>query len=364
MVYDGNFQDEIEQFDEIPVSEETIEFDGLKKAAAKAERRRRRRRLRNERTGKIAACVILVVLILLIVLAVIFEQEFESFLYGDSRNTLAPSMMPTTRKPTVRATANPTVAPKPTFAVFTNSPTGPATPPPIMAPTESPTKTQAPTMVVQSQYFFNPIADTTLHLNGAHKNKIFGRDESLSVQRGNKESTLPGQEVTLPTIVSLIQFDTSELPKRSRWPDEADEVVKTALRLFHIPKNSAEDTHDEISVEDISPVTVEVYRLPNNHDMVIESLSGEGFQQVPRSVQDGILVAQQVVKPLDEIVDINVTPAIFLPQDATGYDDTEILFLIKVYWEEESHARDMFKSRESDHQSPLLAFFNLAPYEP
>ena len=53
MVYESNFEDELE-FDEVPVSEETIEFDGLQKATAKAERRRKRRRLRNERTGKIA----------------------------------------------------------------------------------------------------------------------------------------------------------------------------------------------------------------------------------------------------------------------------------------------------------------------
>ncbi len=367
MVYEGNFEDEIDQFDEIPVSEETIEFDGLQKAAAKAERRRKRRRMRNERTGKIAACVFLVILILLIVLAVVFERKIESFLYGHSRETLAPSASPTTRPPTIRATNKPTVAPKPTYAVFTDSPTRTATPPPIGAPTEAPTKTQAPTATLQHIYKFETNADTTLHLNGAHSNKIFGREETLSVQRGNKESTRPGQEVTLPAIVTLIQFDTSNdietqnpLPKRKRWPEDAEDFVKAALRLKHIRKDSILDTNDEMPMEDIAPVTVEVYRLPNNHEMIIESLSGDGFHAAPRPVQDGILVAQQVVKPTDEIVDINITPALFLPEDATGYDDSTYLFLLKVYWEEESHARDMFKSRESDDSvSPMLAIFQL-----
>lgn len=359
MVYDDNFEDEIDQFDEIPVSEETIKFDGLEKAAAKAERRRKRRRLRNERTGKIAACVLLICVIVAIITAVVMEKETEHFLYGESRDTLSPTQSPTTKPPTIRATAEPTVAPKPTYSVFTDSPVGPPTPPPVSAPTLAPTKTMAPTAVMQNMYFYEPMADTTLHLNGAHASKIFGRETTLSVQRGNKESTLPGQEVTLPAIVSLLQFDLTSLPKRNRWPAEADEVVKMGLRLQHIPKDSPEDTHDEVSIEDILPVTVEVYRLPNNHEMIIESLSGEGFQQVPRSVQEGILVGQQVIKPDAGTVDINVSPALFLPEDAQNYDDDWMLLKLKVYWEEEAHQRDMFKSRESDLQAPQLVFFNM-----
>mmetsp|Transcript_1901 Transcript_1901/g.4440 ORF Transcript_1901/g.4440 Transcript_1901/m.4440 type:complete len:96 (-) Transcript_1901:47-334(-) len=57
---------------------------------------------------------------------------------------------------------------------------------------------------------------------GIHKGRIYGREETLKVQRGNKASTPPGQQVTLPSIVSLLQFDMNNgleerLPKRSRF---------------------------------------------------------------------------------------------------------------------------------------------------
>ena len=363
MAYDSNFEDELEQFDEIPVSEERIEFDGLQKAAAKAERRRKRRRTRNERTGKIAAAVILVCILTAIVLAVVFEKEVEEVLYQDSREvvSLSPTLSPTTRKPTIRTTSSPTLAPKPTYHVFTPSPTGP---PPVPAPT---TVSPAPTAVMRDTYTFEPVADTFLHLDGIHKGKIYGRQETLSVQRGNKASTLPGHEVTLPAIVSLIEFDTTQgitkpLPKRSRWP-EAEDQVKVELQIHHIPKNSPMDNTDEMAVEDILPISLEIYRLPNNRDMIVESLTGEAFQEIPRSMREGILITQQTIGPTDTVLDIDVTSALFLPEGTTGYGDEEVLLMLKVYWEEESIARDLFASREADGKSPHLIFSNMLSEE-
>ena len=360
----STFEDEL-QFDEVPVSEGKIEFDGLKKAAVKSERRRKRRRMRNERTGKIAACVILISIIIAIVLACVFVKETEHILYQDSLNAMteSPTLSPTVPKPTIRTTSSPTMAVKPTYSVLTPSPTGPATSPPV---TESPTGL-GPTSVMTDSYTFEPIADTYLHLNGPHKNKIFGREERLSVQRGNKESTLPGHEVSLPTIVSVIEFDTTKetettkaLPRRSRWPEDQ---VKVMLRIHHVPKDSPMDNTDEMPVEDILPVKVEINRLPNNPDVIIESLSGEGYQNTPKSWTEGIPIAQHVVQATDTVLEIDVTNAMFLPEDATGYGDHQVFLLLKVYWEETPTARDMFASRESDGQSPQLIFSNMVPEE-
>ena len=376
MAYDSYFEDEIaldgsDAFEDIPVSTQKVEFEGFKKAASKAERRRERRRRRNERTGKIAACVILLCIIIAIILAVVFVEETEHILYGDSLQPLTetPTMSPTVAKPTMPTSPSPTIAPKPTLSMLTPSPTGPRTAAPIAAPTDSPTITQAPTSVLRDSYVFEPIADTYLHLNGPHKTKIYGREETLSVQRGNKESTLPGQEITLPTIVSLIEFDTNKefgnntaLPKRSRWP-EAGNQVKVILRIHHIPKDGSNGETDDLSIEDILPVNVEVYRLPNNHDMEIERLTGEGFQNAPKSVTEGILIAQQLVQASDTILDIDVTAALFLPEDATEYGDDQVLLLLKVNWEETSIARDLFRSRESDGDSPQLIFSNMISNE-
>jgi len=368
MAYDNQFEDEIaiDTFDEIPVSEEKIQFDGLEQAAAKAERRRKRRRLRNERTGKIAACVILILIILAIVLSVTFVKETEHILYQDSylSESESPTMVPTVAKPTIRTTSSPTIAPKPTLSVVTPSPTAPT------APTDSPTKsTPAPTSVMVDTYTFEPVADTYLHLNGPHKSKIHGREETLSVQRGNIESTKPGEEATVPTIVSVIEFDTTKksgapqaLPNRSRWP-EAEDQVKVMLRIHHVPKDSAMDPDDEEDIDDILPVNVEVYRLPNNHDMIIESLAGEDFYKAPKSVTEGILIAQESVEAADTVVEIDVTSALFLPEDTTGYGDEQVLLLLKVYWEETPTARDMFSSRESDGLSPQLIFSNMVSEE-
>ena len=380
MAYDNRFQDEhalddlalsLDEFDDIPVSSDKIEFDGLKKAAAKSERRRERRRRRNERTGKIAACGILGVILLAVYLSVTFVKETEHVLYQDSLKDLteSPTMSPTEAKPTIRTTPSPTVATKPTLSVLTPSPTGPRTAPPNQAPTDSPTVTSAPTDVMMDQYYFEPSADTYIDLNGPHKTNIHGRAEWLLVQRGNKESTLPGQEVTLPAMVSLIEFDTTNdsgpfksLPKRSRWP-KAEDQVTVMLRIHHVPKDDPIYQNDELSIEDILPVNVEVYRLPNNHEMIIESLTGEVFQNAPKSVTEGILIAQQMVEATDTILDIDITPAMFLSENAIGYDDDQVLLLLKVYWEEIPTQKDMFLSREADGQSPQLIFSNMLSKE-
>lgn len=369
MVYEKNFEDEIaldgpNDMEDIPVTSGKMEFEGLKKATSKAERRRERRRRRNERTGKIAACVLLICLIIAIILALVFVEETEHMLYGDSEVPLTetPTMSPTVPKPT---SPSPTIVPKPTLSVLTLSPTGPNTRAPIGPPTDAPTTTLAPTSVMRDSYVFEPVADTYVDLNGPHKTKIHGREETLSIQRGNKESTLPGQEVTLPAMVSLIQFDTTKesentktLPKRSRWPESVNQV-KVTLRVHHVPKDKTNTQSDELDVDDILPVNVEVYRLPNNHDMVIERLTGESFQNSPKSVTEGILIAQQLVQATDTVLDIDVTSALFLPEDATGYGDEQVLFLMKVYWEETSTARDLFQSRESEEGSPQLIFTNM-----
>jgi len=381
MVYNGDrFEDEqalddlalqgIDDFAEIPMTEQKIQFDGFEKAAAKAERRRERRRRRNERTGKIAACVIIVCILIAVFLALAFVRETEHVLYQDSYepDTETPTTSPTAAKPTMSETPSPTDVPKQVYSVLTQSPTGPRTAPPIEAPTESPTVTQAPTSLIMDNYMFEPVADTYLHLHGPHKTKIYGREETLSIQRGNKESTLPGQEVTIPAMVSLIEFDlrkdsknASPLPERSRWP-EAENQVKVILRISHIPKDSPEYT-GQLDIDDILPVIVEVDRLPNNHDLIIESLNGEGFQNAPPSVREGIPITQQKVEAIDTTVEIDITSAMFLPENTNGYGDDQVLLLLKVYWEEESNAMDMFASRESDGQSPQLIFSNMVSEE-
>jgi len=376
MTYNSNFEDEIaldgpDGFEDIPVSSQKVEFEGFKKAASKSERRRERRRRRNERTGKIAACVILLFIIIATILSIVFVEEIEHVLYGDSLQpvTETPTTSPTVAKPTMPISPSPTIVPKPTLSMLTPSPTRPGTAAPIAAPTDAPTTTHAPTAVMRDKYVFEPNADTYLHLNGPHKTKIHGREEMLSVERGNKESTLPGQEVTLPTIISLIQFDTTKemgnsaaLPKRSRWSEDANQV-KVMLRIHHVPKGGSDGNTDELSVEDILPVNVEFYRLPNNHNMEIERLTGEGFQNAPKSVTEGILIAHQLVEATDKILEIDVTSALFLSEDVVGYGDEQVLFLLKVYWEEKSNASDLFKSRESDDGSPQLIFSNMISKE-
>lgn len=373
MGYDNHFQDEpafggVDQFDDIPISSQKIEFEGFKKAAAKAERRRERRRRRNERTGKIAACVLLLLIFIGILLAVSFVEKAKIVLYQDSLEdaTDIPTMSPTKRRPTYPTSPSPTVAPKPTVHLMTPSPTSRSGALPIPAPTDSPTKSPAPTSILRDSYTFEPVADTYLHLNGIHKNKIHGREERLSVQRGNRDSTLPGEE-GLPTIVSLIAFDTTKesgdtkaLPKRSRWP-ESESKVNVMLQIHHVPKNS-EDL-DELSVDDILPVNVEVYRLPNNHDLDIELLTGEEFDNAPKSVTEGILIAQQMVEPTDTVLEIDVTSSMFLAEGATGFGDEQVLLLLKIYWEETANTHDLFQSRESDDGSPQLIFSNMLSEE-
>jgi len=373
MGYDGHFQDEptfggADQFDDIPIPSQKIQFEGLKKAAAKAERKRERKRRRNERTGKIAAVVLLILILIGILLAVSFVSKAEKVLYQDSLEDVTdiPTMSPTKRRPTYPTSPSPTVAPKPTAHLMTSSPTGRGATSPIAAPTDSPTKSPAPTSILRDSYTFDPVADTYLHLNGIHKNKIHGHEERLSVQRGNRDSTLPGEE-GLPTIVSLIQFDTTKesgdtkaLPERSRWP-LAENQVSVILRIHHVPKDSVD--LDELSVEDDLPVNVEVYRLPNNHDLDIESLTGEVFDNGPKSVTEGKLIAQQKVAPTDTVLEIDLTSSMFLVEDANLFGDEQVLLLLKVYWEETSHAHDLFESRESDNGSPQLIFSNMISEE-
>jgi len=381
MANGDHFEDEhirlggINDYDEPPAEPTKIQFDGLKIATSKAERRRRRRRRRNERMGKIAACIILMCIIIAIILSITLVKETEHILYQDSLYGLSesPSMTPTEIKPTIYTTPSPTVAPKPTFSVMTLSPTVHRTTSPNTAPTSFPTKSPAPTDIMENEYNFDPVADTYLYLDGSNKGKIYGHEATLWLQRGNKESTLPGKIPTISNIVGIVQFDTTKristndkaLPNRSRWPEQLDQIQVT-LRIHHVPKNDLDDEIDELSVEDQLPVKMEIYRLPNNDMMVIESLTGDDFQRAPKEVTEGVLVGQHLVEATDTILDFDVTSAIFLTSDQitnnsdiTAYTDDQVLFLLKVSWTESSRQGGQFETRESDYGSPQLIFSNM-----
>ena len=383
MANGDQFEDEpvlggVDAFDEPPAQSSKIEFEGLNIATSNSERRRERRKRRNERTGMIAACILLVCILIAVILAITLEKEVEHVLYSDSIYDLSesPTMAPSKMKPTIRTTPSPTVAPKPTFAVLTPSPTAQRTDSPNVTP--SPTRSPSPTAIMTDSYSFNPIEDTYLYLDGPYKGKKYGNQEKMWIQRGNKESTLPGQEVTLPTIVSIVQFDTMKkpsanynlfkaLPDRSRWPEQQEQVQVT-LRIHHVPKSDLEDETDELSVEDILPINIEVYRLPNNNVMVVESLTGEDFHNAPKEVTEGVLVGQHLVEATDTVLDIDVTSAMFLTSDKikdnrnnniTAYNDDQVMFLLKISWEEAPRQGDQFEARESEYGSPQLIFSNM-----
>lgn len=380
MANGDQFEDEpvlggVDAFDEPPAQSSKIQFEGLNVATSKSERRRERRKRRNERTGMIAACILLVCILIAVILSVTFVKEAEHVLYQDSIYGLSesPTMAPSKMKPTIRTTPSPTVAPKPTFSVLTPSPTAPN----VITP--SPTRSPSPTAIMTDSYSFNPVADTYLYLDGNYKGKKYGHQKTMWIQRGNKESTLPGQEVTLPTIVGIVQFDTIKkpsanynyfkaLPNRSRWPEQQDQQVQVTLRIHHVPKNDLEDETDELSVEDLLPVNIEVYRLPNNNMMVVESLTGDDFQNAPKEVTEGVLVGQHLVEATDTVLDIDVTSAMFLNSDKiknnknndiAAYNDDQVLFLLKISWEEAPRQGDQFETRESDYGSPQLIFSNM-----
>lgn len=256
----NDFEDEplggADEFDKIPISSGKIQFDGLEKAAAKAERRRERRRRRNERTGKIAACILLGCLILGVILGLTLIKEAEHVLYQDSLNaeTESPTISPTRAKPTFPYTPKPTVTKKPTFSITTPPPTTRVTAAPNSVRTESPTTTPAPTVAMMDTYTFEPVGDTYVELDGPHKGKAYGHDEKFLVQRGDKDTTHPGQEVTIPTAVGIIQFDTSEgLPRRSQWP-KSENQVQVTLRIHHIGRDDSNKYTNEVLVEDLKPV--------------------------------------------------------------------------------------------------------------
>ena len=177
----------------------------------------------------------------------------------------------------------------------------------------------------------------------------------------------------MSNIVGIIQFDTTKristndkaLPNRSRWPEQLDQIQVT-LRIHHVPKNDLDDEIDELSVENLLPVNMEIYRLPNSDMMVIESLTGDDFQRAPKGVTEGILVGQHLVEATDTILDIDVTSAIFLTSNqitnnnnVTAYTDDQVLFLLKISWKETPRQGGQFETRESDYGSPQLIFSNM-----
>mmetsp|Transcript_19416 Transcript_19416/g.40801 ORF Transcript_19416/g.40801 Transcript_19416/m.40801 type:complete len:452 (-) Transcript_19416:209-1564(-) len=402
-----------------------VRFEGLAEAGAKAERRRKRRRKRYERIGKIAACVLLVCVLVAVVLCATLLREAEHVLYQDSlvRLSESPSAGPTAAKPTVphhnkdRFTPPPggagTRTKTPTFHTRTPPPTVRHTRTPSGATqadthtnTEAPTVTASPTSAMRNSYAFEPVGDTYVYLDGAHTTKNYGTEETFWVQHGNKETTRPGEPVTIPTVVGILEFDLSKptsgkeananknknantntststnasqtqthLPKRSRWPDSNatnnhHHQMNVTLRIHHVAKTQSDDNIDETSVEDLPPISIAVYRLPNNHDWVVESLTGDDFRNAPSSSTSGILVNQVLVGSTDTAIDIDVTPAVFLDDGSTDgntntntnthlYADDQVLLLLKVYWEETPREGDLFQTRESDDGSPQLIFSNM-----
>eukprot|EP00536_Pseudo-nitzschia_multiseries_P006115 jgi/Psemu1/303867/fgenesh1_kg.126_\ len=75
--------------------------------------------------------------------------------------------------------------------------------------------------------------------------------------------------------------------------------------------------------------------------------------------RSGVLITETKVEPTDTLLEIDVTSAMFLPEGSVGYKDDQVLFMLKVYWEESPREGDRFETRESDDNSPQLIFTNM-----
>jgi hypothetical protein len=342
-----NFEDEPLGGGDDAIPQHSIKFEGVDEAMAKAERRRERRRRRNERTGKIAACCIIVCLVIFLIIffAVIKKGEkiyHDNFVYETKAPTPAP-----THAPTVHLTPAPTEAKKPTLSVTTPSPTGTRTPPPTSPPTASPTITAAPTMSVAASYVFKPSADTYLFIDGPNTSRSYGREKVLFLQMGTKLTTKPGQQPTLPTSYGILKFDLKEnrdFPARSRWT----ETMKVTLKLNHVPKGNEDKTSLEFNV----------FRIPNNYDIIVESWTGDAFKKAPNT--RGLWIAKQTVEPAEDAFEIDVTAALNLSEDqlASGlYEDDQLFLRLEIGGTPDEG--DEFRSRESDN--PPLLVFTFAP---
>jgi hypothetical protein len=187
-----------------------------------------------------------------------------------------------------------------------------------------------------------PIEDTHLFIDGPNIARSYGRQDKLFVQHGSKLTTKPGQEPKIPTSYAIMKFNlknVQDFPDRRRWPDD----MQVKLQLTHEPQN------DEAG-DDNTPSRLEVYRMPNNYDLEVESWTGSSFTSAPKYTREGILVGQATVPADMESFEIDIKPAFYLSDDklSTGhYKDDQVLLMLAV---NDGNPRSgvEFGSRESD----------------
>ena len=317
-------------------------FEGVDEVAAKAERRRLRRLKRAERIGKITAGILCVVLIVALILTFKVFKATEHYVHDAfALETDSPTIAPT-NVPTRYTEPAPSPVSKPTFSVNTPAPTATKTDSPTSAPTMVPTTTPYPTAPLEPMYEMTPIEDTYLFIDGPNEAKGYGRLETLFVQHGSKLSTKPGQEPDVPTANAIVKFNLNSMldfPKRRRWPED----MQVKLQLAHEPQ-ADEAGNDKI------PSKLEVYRMPNNYDVEVESWTGTSFNSAPKYTREGILVGSATVTADMESVEIDIKPAFYLSENkmATGYyKDDQILLMLAIN-DGTPRPGDEFGSRESD----------------
>ena len=311
----------------------------------------------------------MICIIIIVIGSVVTIQEAEHILYQDSllSTSDSPTSVPTGTPPT---TPVPTPAPKPpTFSVATPVPTTAAQHQHYVTEhTPTTTPTSAPTTAFMEEYKFVPSADTYLYLDGPNTKKSYGREEALWVQRGTQTVTASqkADEFSgIPTIIGLLLFDTSPLPDRSRW-SQSNEALQATLRIQHKPKKDDDDIDYDLAVDDLLPTQLEIYRLPNTNSgydpMVVEALTGEDFHTLPKEYTDGLHVGTYTVGPTDTSLNIDVTSGIIPTTQTTTfsslYTDDQMIFLLKMSWEELPRQGDQFRTRESK-RTPELIFTNM-----
>lgn len=339
-------EEDITGFEDEPLDEvtggPTFHFEGVDTALAKAERRRYRRMRRYERAGKIIVAVFCVCLIIALILVFeVFKVTEKAVHDSFTLVTDSPTSKPT-QPPTILRTPAPTPMPKPTLAVATPNPTQKKTPSPTVAPTVSPTITPQPSFALQSTYEMKVVEDTYLFLDGQNTARSYGKAETLLVQHGTKLSTKPGQMPTIPTSYTILKFDLKRIenfPDRSRWTEN----MQAKLFLTHVPK-------DEEDADALGDTTMDVYRIPNNYDLAVESWTGTSFTSAPKVTREGIPVGRKTFGPMALTVAVDITSAFRLPEEdmASGlFNDDQILLMLLINDGNPSEGEE-FRSRESN----------------
>ena len=190
------------------------------------------------------------------------------------RNDNEPAPIPT---PTVQA---PTVAP---------APTDPPVRMPVSLPPRSPLPTDAPTGDGPAPFVPQSVessADTTIYRDGLNVEQSFGSEETMLVQSG-----VPGN-VDLPSAFALVQFDLN-----TTVPTDVDAF----LCLSHVQEDDSNDN---------TTTTYRACSLPPT-DLDVESLTGsDATYTIPNDCLSEVV--QFLVSPEDEVVCVNVAPALFL----------------------------------------------------